>query len=161
MFHEKYQEATWARQDSISSSSRAEACGTRAVLIEKFWEAFLTLHTEGKRLPVNLEILFTCFTIQLHIKLLGANNGVSFYLLTRGMYCKAFLPFSGPFPLRADVVFYGISWEMDTKVKASVTKAPSVVINKAVLFFQPIAFAVICTLERSPLPLPPLFQTMF
>lgn len=75
--------------------------------------------------------------------------------------CYGVLPFSGPFPLRADDVFYGISWEMDTKVKASVTKAQSVVINKAVLFFQPIAFAVICTLERSPLPVPPLFQTMF
>lgn len=77
------------------------------------------------------------------------------------MNCYGAPPFSGPFPPGADDVFYGISREMDAKVKASVTKARSVVINKAVLFFQPIASAVICTLWRSPLPVPPLFQTMF
>lgn len=102
------------------------------------------------QLAVNLELIFTSIPIQCHIGFLGVNyffflhiyktplQDISAQILVRN--CYGVLPFSGPFPLRADNVFYGISWEMDTKVRASVTKAHSVVINKAVLFSSPLPF---------------------
>lgn len=59
-------------------------------------------------------------------------------------------------------MFHRISREMDGDALASGTKVPSVVINKeGFFFFRPIAFAVICTLWYSPLPVPPLFHTFF
>lgn len=60
--------------------------------------------------------------------------------------CYSLVSFSSPFPLRADSVFYGISWEMDTKVRVSVTTAQSVVINKTVLFFFP-TYCLCCNLH--------------
>lgn len=78
--------------------------------------------------------------------------------------CFGALSFAGPFAPAAHRVSHGISRAMDGEALASDTKAQRVAINKegsSFFFFQPIAFAVICTLWRSPLPVPPLFQTFF
>lgn len=77
--------------------------------------------------------------------------------------CFGALSFAGPFAPAAHRVFLGISREMDGKALASDTKVQSVVINKegSLFFFQPIAFAVICTLWRSPLPSHHYFRHFF